>query len=103
MSYTPPKDALEYQQMFTDNMRIDGGGLDTTVHAPCPFCAAPDFQVYKLLECKDVITNDHTCTECKRTARVEFSVDVPERQVFELVQVGGDDQPDWLTPPFRRR
>lgn len=98
-----PNSQEELEQRFAANQKISGHGLDTTMHLPCPFCAAPDFIVYKILDSEDALVNGAKCGECGRGAAIEFSVNTPSNKQFELVQTEGDDQPDWLTPKIRRR
>lgn len=95
-----PTSYEEYVERFHAGEKITGFGLEVTVHMPCPFCAAPDWLVYRVLNVEKAIAEGKTCTECGRTAKTlvrhgEGSVG------FEIVQTGGPDQPEWLTPKMR--
>jgi len=98
-----PTSYAEYLERFHANQKLSGYGLDVTVHLPCPFCAAPDFMVYKVIDSEAAMVDGSTCKECSRSAAMEFSVNTPSQKAFEVVQTGGDDQPDWLEPKMRRR
>ncbi len=98
-----PKSMAEYAERFHANQTITGFGLETTMHLPCPFCAAPDFMVYRVIDAESAMVEGATCSECKRGAAIEFSVNTPSNKQFELVQTSGDPQPDWLEPKMRRR
>lgn len=91
----------EYEKRFAENQVIEGYGLETTVHLPCPFCAAPDFIIHKVVEAEEAYLKGGVCTECGRGAKIEFSVNTPSNKQFEFVQTCGDDPPDYL-PPMRR-
>lgn len=75
---------------------MSGFGLETTMHAPCPFCAAPDFAIFKILETQAVLSQEHTCAECGRSTRTIFS-QLPGQVSFEIVQTGGVDPPDFMS------
>lgn len=84
----------EYEHRFALNNRITAYGLDTTIHMPCPFCAAADFAVYRFWAVEEVMREEHICGECKRGSRVIF-----EREgggtIIRPVQTRGDDPPDY--------
>lgn len=96
-----PSNAAEYLERFNKNQRIEGFGLETTCITPCPFCAAPDFARWKVLEVEDAMQKETTCRECGRSAKAIFTR-TPSSVAFEIVQTGGPDQPEWLTPKMRR-
>jgi len=98
-----PTSQQEYEQTFNANQRLSGSGLDTTVHLPCPFCAAPDFMIYKIIEADTAMADGATCVQCSRSAALELSVNTPSNKQFEIVQTGGPDQPSWLQPQMRRK
>lgn len=50
MSENTPQSLDEYNHRYSQNFRVTGFGLDVTNHFPCPFCAAPDWYVVKLLD-----------------------------------------------------
>jgi len=95
-----PATREDYDRLAKANQRIEGFGLDTTMHLPCPFCAAPDFMVYKVLEVQQRLEAGAGCRSCGRSLRAQFKPDQPGT-VFEFVQTGGPDAPDYL-PPIRR-
>jgi hypothetical protein len=98
---TPPQNVDEYLGRFRANERCFGYGLDVSMGMPCPFCAAPDFVVYRVVDVESAMNKGATCKECGRSARALFTHDGPSTS-FEIVQTGGDDPPDWLTPKMRR-
>lgn len=98
-----PTSMAEYTERFQENQKVSGFGLDTTVHMPCPFCAAPDFMVYRIIDSEDAMVEGAVCSECHRGAAMEFHVNLPNNKQFEIVQTVGDLQPEWLVPLMRRR
>lgn len=96
-----PTSSEEYLARFHASQRIDGFGAGTTVHVPCPFCAAPDFASWKILEVEKGMREPGTCKECKRSCKTIFH-HTTDGVSFEIVQTGGPDQPEWLTPHMRR-
>jgi len=83
-----PATKSEYLDRFAKNQRLEGYGLDTTTYMPCPFCAAADFMVPKLLETEAVLMNGATCRECGRSAKAVFTRGGGGAS-FEIVQTGG--------------
>jgi hypothetical protein len=96
-----PGNMDEYTARFHQNQRIEGYGLDTTMVMPCPFCAAPDFMRWKILEVESAMHRGGTCKECGRSTKAIFQRS-PSGVQFEIVQTGGPDQPEWLAPKMRR-
>jgi len=97
-----PQNAQEYTRRFNLNQRIEGYGLGNVhIHMPCPFCAAPDFIVYEMLEVETAMGVGATCKECERSAKALITA-IAGGKSIEIVQTGGDDPPDWLTPKMRR-
>lgn len=97
-----PKDAKEYLDRFAQNQKIEGFGIGNIhIHMPCPFCAAPDFLVYELLDTETAMEKGGTCKECKRGAHAIVTSQKGGVQ-FEMVQTAGPDQPEWLVPKMRR-
>jgi hypothetical protein len=91
-----PTSKDEYDQRFYKNHLVSGSGLNTTVHMPCPFCAAPDWSVFPVLETEEVMKGPGaTCKECGRSAKFVFTQTANSKS-FELVQTGGDAPPSWL-------
>ena len=97
-----PQNAAEYIERFAQNQKIDGYGVGNIhIHMPCPFCAAPDFLVYELLDTESALEKGGSCQECKRAAHAEIVRQKGGVQ-FEMVQTAGPDQPEWLVPKMRR-
>jgi hypothetical protein len=90
----------EYEKRFAENQKITGYGLDTTMHMPCPFCAAPDWCSFKVIDTELAMAKEHVCSECCRGAKALFTRS-PHGVSFEFVQTTGDPAPDYL-PPIRR-
>jgi len=98
-----PTNAAEYALRFFRNQQQSGYGIEgVTMHFPCPWCAARDFQVVRVIDAHEAMTVPMTCAECGRSGRWAHIVDEPGRTVTEFVQTGGDDAPDWLVPAPRR-
>lgn len=95
-----PTNKEEYLARFHMNQRIEGFGLDTTTHLPCPFCAAAGFMVLPVTSTHEALDAGATCKECGRSAR-GLITRTPTQTTMEMVQTGGDDPPDW-TPKMRR-
>ncbi len=96
-----PQNYLDYKARHAKNVKITGTGLNTTMSEPCPFCAAPDFWVYRVIDVVQVITQEHVCEHCARGARV-IVTRTPTSVHFVVEQTQGPDQPDWLIPKLRR-
>ena len=91
----------EYLERVNKNQKITGYGIDTTMHLPCPFCGAPDFTVYKVLEAQDAMKKESICSECKRGARAIFHNSHGGIE-FEVVQtVGPDPDVEGIVMPRR--
>ena len=80
---------------FPESQKISGYGMDVTVHMPCPFCAAPEWMIFKILEQEEVSSKEHVCKECTRGARMIYTHDGPSTS-FEVVQTQGPDSPDFV-------
>ena len=92
----------EFERRFQANYLIDGFGFDRmTIHSPCPFCAAPDFHVYKLDTMMAVMGKETVCKECGRGFRVDWQ-DEPSVTTGHFGQTSGDDPPDYITIPRAR-
>lgn len=90
---TPTTEA-EFLVRFRRNQRLSGRGLETRVHMPCAFCAAPDFIVYRIVEVESIMTKGAVCRECKRGLRAHYRHAVG-MTTFGLVQTSGDPPPPW--------
>ena len=98
-----PTNTTEYLRRFFLSQKIEGYGLDTTIHMPCPFCAAPDWLVHKLICTHEALESGATCKECERSAKAVFTeTKASGVTAFEMVQTAGPDQPEWLQPKMRR-
>lgn len=96
-----PTNMDEYEKRLKLGEMVTGYGLDTAMTVPCPFCAAPEWLKFNILEVEKGMAQGATCKECGRSARAIF--DRGRSGVsFELVQTGGPDQPEWLEPKMRR-
>jgi hypothetical protein len=87
----------EYEEKLNANQRITGIGFETTMHMPCPFCAEPDFMIYRVLETEQALDKGAVCKHCGRgmkaiLKRSEGGIS------FELVQTCGDPPPDYVLP-----
>lgn len=99
----PPATVAEYNERFQTNQRVSGHGIDgVTMHIPCPWCAAPGFAEWLVIDSERAMQESTTCTECGRTGHTIFHVNEPGRKEFEFVQTDGPDAPDWLKPAPRR-
>jgi hypothetical protein len=98
-----PTTMAEYTKRFMENERVEGDGPSTTVVMSCPFCAAPDFMRLRILEGEAAMAMaaGATCQQCGRSARTLFDRRGGEMRA-ELVQTGGDEQPEWLASKMRR-
>lgn len=96
-----PSNKEEFLQRFNENQKLSGFGLETTMHVPCPFCAAPDFMVYKIIDSAAAMARGGTCNVCDRSMKAIFDRK-PGVTSFTIVQTGGPDQPEWLEPKIPR-
>jgi hypothetical protein len=90
----------EYQQRSLAGIRFEQHGHYVLVHCPCPFCGAPDFNVYPLADTERAIQLDCTCKECARSSKAVLTR-TRDDVSFEFVQTGGADPPAYL-PKMRR-
>lgn len=96
-----PKTREEYDARFSAGHKITGRGLDNIeVHAPCPFCASPDWLVFNLIHIEEKSSVSTQCKECSRSAKMVY-VHLGDTTTLEVVQTGGDSPPPYL-PPARR-
>lgn len=94
-----PTSKTEFEKRFHANMRMSGEGADTTVHMPCPFCGAPDWVVYRLLEMPGRAERSSECGECGRSAAILTSYPSDGSMRGAFVQTGGPDAPAWSRLP----
>lgn len=90
----------EYEERFHANEKFSGMGIETTMHMPCPFCAAPDFMIYRILDTPNAIKRGAVCQECKRGCRAVLKED-GHGVAFEFVQTQGPAPPDYILPMRR--
>lgn len=98
---TTPTNATEYLERFYANQKVSGYYTEVKTHCPCPFCAAPDWMILRILYTQEDMQKDTTCKECGRSAKAVITTHHGGVS-FEFVQTGGPDQPEWLTPKMRR-
>jgi predicted RNA-binding Zn-ribbon protein involved in translation (DUF1610 family) len=91
----------EFERKYKANHLITGYESDVKVHAPCPFCAAPEFLVWRVLECREVLAAGGVCPECGRGCKAIFRDTFGGGVEMEFVQTSGEPSPDYL-PPIRR-
>lgn len=97
-----PTSQVEYEQRYHQNHKLSGYGVEgVTQHMPCPFCAAPDWLVHRIIDSREAFAQGATCRECGRSARALYSESHGALR-FEFVQTLGPDQPDWMTVKMRR-
>lgn len=97
-----PESMEQLAHLTQENMRMEGQGLAVVTHAPCPFCAAPDWMKWPILDPRSAMELGAQCGECGRGAKAIFT-DFPNGcYQFEFVQTSGPDQPDWFHPKMRR-
>lgn len=95
----PPRSMEDFALRYHANLKLTGFGIGNVyTHAPCPFCAAPEFMVWETMEARAVMERGAQCRECSRSARVIPSGD----GLMEFVQTGGPPQADWYEPQMRR-
>lgn len=97
---TEPQSKLAFEARFHENERIEGYGSDTTMIVPCPFCAAPDFMRWKILQMEETLSAGATCAECGRSCKGIFE-HRRDSVHFEMVQTGGSEPAEWI-PRMRR-
>ena len=89
----------DYEKRFGENYRIEGFGLDVTIHSPCPFCAAPDFMDYKILDVRQALQEEHVCAECGRGMKGTVADAVHDEVTVQVHQTQGEDPPPFIPIP----
>lgn len=99
---TEPTSKGEYEQRVAKNVEYYGFGLDTGMHMPCPFCGAPRFMSYLIIDCQKTMEQEHVCSDCGRGAKTVFmrSPDGLSTRM-EQVQTRGPDPSPWVMPMRR--
>lgn len=96
-----PTDNKAFADLVMRNQRASGWGIDTKQHMPCPGCAAPDWQVYRIIDAEQAMQVDTRCPQCERSFKTIIER-TPAGLSLEFVQTGGPDLPDWYEPKMRR-
>lgn len=97
-----PKTLNEYLEKSHENSRLTGYGIEgTMMHVACPFCAAPGFLSYTILEAETALSKDTKCAWCGRSCRAIVENYGGGSKNIEIVQTGGPDSPPYL-PKMRR-
>lgn len=101
-----PATREEYDARVLAHSGPFGFGIEETgMRYGCPFCGAPNWHEYKLIDSihdESVVTQEKTCAECGRSGRFLIEHPGPGQTTMELVQTGGDDPPAYLDPAPRR-
>lgn len=98
-----PTSMEEFASKALANSRVSGFGvMGVKQHLACPGCAEPDWKSYLVIEARERMAEEAKCAACGRSFKVLFDNPEPGRTVFEFVQTGGDDLPDWYEPKIRR-
>lgn len=98
-----PQTPEEYIARQQASQHLSGYGADTTVHVPCPFCAAPEWLVHRVIDTEAAMSKGATCKKCGRTARAHIATHPGGGKSFEIVQTGGPDPPPWHRKMFPMR
>ena len=89
-----PQTKEEFERLFHQNQNITGFGIETTMHMPCPFCAAADWNVFRVIDSQEALAKRSHCSTCKRTVQGNI-VRTPNEVSFGMTLVEGDDPPSW--------
>lgn len=93
-----PQTKEEYELRYNAAWEVSGYGIESvTNHFPCPFCAAKDWHVVRLIDFGDT-TEPIPCEECGRSARFLVARDRGAVHMG-LVQTAGADPPSWVPIP----
>ena len=95
-----PESYQDYERLFFKHSKLSGTGLETAQHYPCPFCAAPDWAIVRVLDVQ-LLSEKRVCKNCQRGGRARFSNPLGGI-AFEFVQTSGPVPPDWLKPEIER-
>lgn len=97
-----PKTVEEYNELSQKNSSVSGyGPFEARMHCPCPFCAAPDFSSWLILEVAKLHNIEFVCKACGRGAVMIFTSNSPDFTQFEMVQTRGNEPAEYL-PKMRR-
>lgn len=97
---TEPTTREEYEERFAKNTQIFGMGMTTSMSMPCPFCAAPNFMRYMILQMEEEITKEHVCKECSRGMRAQILIEHRGLcKTMHFIQTRGPDcTAEWVPP-----
>ncbi len=99
-----PASYEEFEKRCYRNRRIAGYGFGTHMVMPCPFCAAANWQTWRIGQREDmlrVMQSSTLCASCGRSARMEGRAQ-DDTEYWRLIQTGGPDVPDWYWPKPER-
>lgn len=97
-----PNSIEELNRRIQQNQYVTGFGVGNVhQHMSCPFCGAPEFCTFEILEMKTVLGRDNVCAECERGVIAKFSEEENSIEM-RLFQTRGPDLPDWYEPKFPR-
>ena len=100
--HSDPKTKAEFDARYDENACIRGEGMETEISLPCPFCAAPDFVVFRMLDAEMIAKLEKVCSGCQRGVVLEVKPIKKNTGVrWEFVQTCGEDPPAYL-PEMRR-
>lgn len=96
-----PDNLEEHQGSTVANCKVSGFGIENVrQHICCPFCTAPGWKEYRIIDAPQEMVKNATCKVCGRSARIIITKG-PGGAMLEIVQTGGTDPPAYL-PPMRR-
>jgi hypothetical protein len=90
-----PQSKTIYDLTFKQNQKLTGVGSRTTCHLPCPFCAAPDWMVYSVVDALAAFERGAVCEHCHRGARA-LVARVAGGVSYKFVQTCGAAPPSYL-------
>jgi hypothetical protein len=87
----------EFDAKHDKNAGMSGSGNEATIYSPCPFCAEPDFLVYRFADAVEAFARGAVCKYCGRGIRRILNAE-PIGWTTEFVQTCGPDAPSWQRP-----
>lgn len=102
MTKTDPASQDDFNTKYMAAHKVTGYGAEVATHFPCPFCAAPGFQVAPILDVQGAIAKEATCKACGRSGKWVYYPTPAGSSAFTFVQTGGEDPPAWMEPKPRR-
>jgi hypothetical protein len=96
-----PTNIIEYNARFLENQRITGWGPGVEMHMPCPFCTAPDFMVFQIMQTEQAFAKGAVCGSCGRGMKMIVRRG-PGEVRYRPVQTEGPDAPAWMDPQIPR-